>query len=265
MVISIRFQRGATIAAIAMLVACSGGQNEVAPITFAPTFPPPPAVSTVPATTPDTTEAATSSTGEVTEATRVETVTTPADGLTGPMFSDALGVRVDSAPGINTRGDTRLLLEQGLHVHIAWEPDPNDSSVFTVFPEDIEILEAYANAGIDYYSAILTTVRVDPDVFGLHMVDRGAQYVESLNEARAGGFVGSLGSGVVMRPYVLGDQRTETTAVVFDCYLQNEQFILRGSEPTLSPLTPKGTVATMVKTLDGWKVDVIATEPSACF
>ncbi|MCU1361138.1 MAG: hypothetical protein JWN99_2427, partial [Ilumatobacteraceae bacterium] len=187
------------------------------------------------------------------------------DHITGPMFSDALGIKVDTAPGVHTRGDTRQLLPEGLYVHLAWESDPNDFSVFSPDPEDIPILEAYTNAMQVFYTATTSTVQVDAATFGQFMVDSGDQYRANLDEARAGGYVGSLGSGVVLRPYLLHDQGTATTAVLLDCYLQNEQYVLRdGGVPVLAPLEPKGTIATMVLTASGWKIDVIASEPSAC-
>jgi hypothetical protein len=197
------------------------------------------------------------------------TVATPAttaadDGLTGPMFSDALGVKVDSAPGVRTRGDTRQLLPEGLFVHIAWETDPQDPSVFTVQPDDVAILEAYTNAVTTYYRAALTTLTLDDPDFARYYIDAGAKYADGFQQARDGGFVGSLGSGVVLRPYVLGDQRTETTAVVFDCYLQNEQFIPLESQPALAELQSMGQVATLIRNARGWKVDIASGEAGAC-
>jgi hypothetical protein len=64
---------------------------------------------------------------------------------------------------------------------------------------------------------------------------------------------------------VLGDQRTETSAVVLDCYLENQEYVLRdGGTPTLGPLETSGTIATMTKQSGHWQVDTIATENKAC-
>lgn len=262
---------GITLAAGFTIAACSGG-NEVADLT---TVPAPPATAATPTTEQavsttvvETTPAST--TPDATDATDAPTSTDTDDdeagsnGVTGPMFSDALGTKVESAPGVNTRGDTRQLLSEGLYVHIAWDPDPDDPSVFTVQPDDIEILEAYANAVTTYYRAATTTVTTDDPDFARYFVDAGAKYDDSLREALAGNFVGSLGNGVVLRPYVLGDQRSDSTAVVLDCYLQNEQFIPRGTAPQLSELATTGQIATMVLMTDGWKIDVAAGEPRAC-
>ncbi|MFM2073261.1 MAG: hypothetical protein RLZZ623_3525, partial [Actinomycetota bacterium] len=133
----------------------------------------------------------------------------PATGPVGPMFSDALGVRVATAPGVHSRGDTRQLLPQGLYVHIAWESDPNDTSVFTAQPEDIPILEAYANAMRTFYRESMSTLTVESPDFARYFVDSGAKYEKNFAEAATRGYVGSLGNGVVLRPYVLGDHRTD--------------------------------------------------------
>jgi hypothetical protein len=254
----------ATALACALLAACSGG-NEVADITTvapAPSSAPSVAVTTRPEPSAVATSEAATTVPDTTVATPATTAAD--DGLTGPMFSDALGVKVDSAPGVRTRGDTRQLLPEGLYVHIAWEPDPQDPSVFTVQPDDVAILEAYTNASLAYYRAVTSTLTIDDPAFAQFMTDAGAQYEGNFVKARQGGFSGSLGSGVVLRPYVLADERTGTDATVLDCYLQNEQFVASGQAPQLEPLAPKGTVASMVLTEDGWQVDVIAAEPRAC-
>lgn len=249
------------------VAACSGG-NEVADLTTvapASSSTRPAATTTAPSTTEPTVVATTDAAITVPDTTDGPPATTVADdGLTGPTFSDALGVKVDGAPGVATRGDTRQLLPEGLYVHIAWEPDPQDPSVFTVQPDDVEILEAYANAVTAFYRTATTDLVIDPAEFEPYMVDSGDQYNSNLAEARAGGYVGSLGAGVVLRPYVLGDRRTSTEATVADCYLQDEQYVLRGDVASTGSLEPKGSIATMVKIGDTWKVDIIASESGAC-
>ncbi|MFN8021648.1 MAG: hypothetical protein U0Q03_09005 [Acidimicrobiales bacterium] len=257
-------RRVVAIALAAIVGGACAGDNEVADLTTVATAPvvttAAPTTSdsvdtTVPETDPATTEPATTAAVDTTVAD---------DGPIGPMFSDALGVPVDSAPGVHTRGDTRQLLPEGLYVHIAWEADPDDPSVFTVQPDDIEILEAYANASLAYYRAALTTLDTSDPAFDQYFVDGGAKYEANFAQAKDGNYVVSLGSGVVLRPYVTADSEGPDSAVVLDCYLQNEQFIQRGSSPELSDLVPKGTVASMVRVNGTWKVDLIAAEPEAC-
>lgn len=245
--------------AAAALAACSGGDDGAADlptIAVDPTAPPP---STSPAT-----DATPSSAGTTTVTTDAAASTTT-DPSAGPMFSDDLGVRVDTAPGVNTRGDTRQLMPEGLYVHIAWEPDPNDPSVFTVQPEDVEILEAYANAVATYYRAATTTLSLESPDFAKYFVDAGAKYEASFTQARSGGYALAIGTAVVLRPYVLADQRSETAAVVLDCYLAEQEFLPVGSPLPAVELSKSPTLATMTKGVGGWQVDLIATEQQACF
>jgi hypothetical protein len=255
----------ALVAGFSMVVglgaaACSGGAGEVAPVSLEPI------ASTLPsaATTPSTTVAVTSvSTTDASQPDTTQPDTTFPE-LTGPVFSDELGVKVASAPGVNTPGDTRQLLPEGLYVHIAWTADPADPSVFTVQPDDIPILEAYANASRVYYLAALTTLTVDPEAFAPFVVDSGAKYESDFADARSKGFRASLGSGVLLRPYVLGDRRTTESAVILDCYLEDEKYLEPGEAASLGELETKGTLATMVLVDGRWKVDVITTERNAC-
>lgn len=262
----------AASAALAVVGACAGDGEAIPDLSLSPVTSAATAGSSVPgsATTssdePAATVASPATTATATSAAGSSVPTTDgASAITGPMFSDALGVKVDSAPGVNTRGDTRQLLPEGLFVHIAWESDPNDLSVFTAQPEDIEILEAYANAMLTFYRESMSTVTTESPDFATYFVDAGATYADNFAEARAGGYVGSLGSGVVLRPYMLGDRRTATSAVLLDCYLENEGYILRqGGSPDLGPLEPSGTIATMTKQSGHWQVSAIGTEPKAC-
>ena len=258
------FRTATAITAVLMLAACSNSGNQVTPVSFDTIVPAAPTTST---STPATTAAATT-TVQTTVAPTLDPTTTamsPTAGLTGPMFSDALGVKVATAPGIHTAGDTRQLLPEGLFVHLAWESDPNDFSVFSPIPEDIPILEAYTNASLAFYRAATTDVMVDPAAFSPFMIDSGAQYVAKMDAAREAGYVGSFGNGVVLRPYVLRDGSPEGIATVLDCYLENEQYVLLvGGVPVLAPLETKGTMATMKLTDQGWKVDVITSDPHAC-
>lgn len=244
----------ALVAAVGM-AACSGGAGEVAPVSLDPV------VSTtrpVPATTvPPTTEVST---------TMVDTTTpdTPVPTLTGPVFSDALGVKVDTAPGVNTPGDTRQLLPEGLYVHIAWTADPNDQSVFTVQPDDIPILEAYANAIATYYAAALSTMSTEDPSFRTYFVDGGVKFDDAFAVHRRAGEVTSIGTGVVLRPYVLADRTTSTSAVVLDCFLSDEAYVPSGTRKTPESMVAFGQVATLALDAGEWRVALAAGEPQAC-
>lgn len=280
---------GALGAVLVMAAACSGSQAVPVPSFGSPvsgTVPPgtveSSATTTVVASTSTTTTVVATSTTSAVPSSTVDPVvsasvppaslveadfnvgTTP-NGLPGLMFSPALGVRVPTAPGVNTQGDTRQLLPEGLFVHIASSPDPNDASILNPLPQDIEILEAFANATLAYYTAFLGPLTTDAPEFATYFADSGEKYDKNFAEARAGGYVGSLGNGVVSRPYILRNDQTATSAVVLDCYLENQEYILRdGGAPTLGPLEMSGTIATMTKSSGHWQVDIITTEFAAC-
>jgi len=246
---------------------CSSQPNEVAPVSFETQAPTGATSTSGPAPTTTTTAAPATTTAATTTLFTLFPTTSLGAGpeITGPMFSDSLGVKIDTAPGVHSRGDTRKLLDQGLWVHIAWEADPQDFSVYTAYPEDIEILEAYTRATLAYYKGALgLTPTTDPD-FDLYMINGSTRFNEAFEERSAAGTILSLGSGVLLRPYVLGDQRSETTAVVLDCVLLDEQEIsLASGSPTLGEFRPYPVVATMIKTSDGWKIDRLGSEPGVC-
>jgi hypothetical protein len=180
------------------------------------------------------------------------------------MFSDALGVKVDSAPGVRTRGDTRRLLDEGVFVHIAWEPDPNDASVFTVQPDDIAILEAYAMAQTTYYRAAMGQITTDHPDFDRFIVGGGHGFDKAFQRRRSNGLTLSVGAGVILRPYVLGDQRTADSAIVLDCLLEDEQEIPIGGKPVPGTPEPHNLVVTMTRVDGLWKLDLAGEQEGVC-
>jgi hypothetical protein len=248
-------RRAAWALVMAAMVGCSGGAGEVAPVSLDPV------VSTLPPPVLTASPSSTAVTPTVVETTLADT-TVPE--LTGPVFSDALGVKVASAPGVNTPGDTRQLLPEGLYVHIAWTADPNDPSVFTVQPDDIPILEAYANAVKAFYKAATTTRTTDDASFEQYFTDSGAKFDDSFAERRASNEVMVIGSaGVVLRPYVLSDRTTGSTAVVLDCTLEDARYE-SGTSVLGGMSKASGVVATMRLTEGAWLVDQVGSEAQAC-
>ncbi|MEY4229432.1 MAG: hypothetical protein RLZZ362_281 [Actinomycetota bacterium] len=242
------------------MVACSGGAGEVAPVSLESVVPPLPSAATSPSTTgAATTSVATPDTVQP-DTTRPST-TSPE--LTGPVFSDALGVKVATAPGVNTPGDTRQLLPEGLYVHIAWTADPTDPSVFTVQPDDIPILEAYANAVTTFYGAALTNVITDDPGFDEFFLDGGAKFDDAFARHREAQEVLRIGTGVVLRPYVLSDQTSATTAVVLDCTLGDSGYTV-GVPLEANGMKPDGTVATLSLVGGKWLIDKVSNEARAC-
>jgi hypothetical protein len=268
---------GLCAALAAGVAACSGDSNQVASVSFDP-LPSPPSVATADtastaagaATVAPTTALATTAPATTAPSTTAPPATPPPApstsdaGLTGPTFSDALGVKVDTAPGVHTRGDTRRLLAEGVYVHIAWEPDPNDASVFTVQPDDIAILEAYAMAQATYYRAAMGQIPTDHPDFDRYIVGGGQRFVKAFRKRADAGLTLSVGTGVVLRPYVLGDQRTDDSAIVLDCYLEDEHEIPKGDPPVFEPMEPFNLVVSMVRVDGHWKVDGSGDQAGVC-
>ena len=260
---------GAALAAGA--AACSGDANQVAPVSLDSIAPPPSVVATDAASTtaiPVTAaSAASSTTATSTSAPTADTSVAPITtlgGLTGPMFSDALGVKVDTAPGVNTRGDTRRLLDEGVFVHIAWEPDPTDASVFTVQPDDIPILEAYAMAQATYYRAALGLTTTDDPAFARYIVGGGERFKSALTKRAENGKTLAVGAGVILLPYVLGDQRTDDSAVVLDCLLEDEQELPLGDKATPAELKTYNLVVSMIRKDGNWMVESSGEQEGVC-
>ena len=272
------------ICACSVLVAVVGGAcgrstGEVVPARLDGDVPPPSVVSTsMRQTEPSTSTSDAPSDGTESSVGADRTLpSTPAPGdqvtsvplaptpvIDGPRFGAGLGTPVDTAPSVRTRGDTRRLLDEGLYVHLAWEPDPDDPSVFTPLAEDVAILEAYVGAQLAYYRAALGLSRPDDAELDRYLVDGRTRFADAFAARAAAGLSLRLGSGVVLRPYVLGDQRTATTAIVLDCYLHDEQEVPFGAPAVPGPMRTYGLVATMALVDGAWKLDRTGTESGVC-
>jgi hypothetical protein len=257
---------------LAVAVAACSDQQELADIT---TIAPPVTGASVtttqaapttaaPGTTDDSddTDGTDTSVADTSPATSAPVATDAGTSPTGPMFSDALGVKVDTAPGVNTPGDTRQLLPEGLYVHIAWQADPNDPSVFTAREEDIDILEAYANAATAYYRVAGTTLDTTDAALVTNYVDPTDMFGASFEQARAGGYVLKIGTGVLLRPYIV--DRTETTATIYDCFLEDSRYVTSDEQLPPGELVADGQVLTLIREGSRWLVDTAGVLERAC-
>jgi len=249
---------------------CTGGTASVPPITFGTA---PPVASDSP-TTPTTDAPATTSapttlatTSSVAAPATLITLLAPTSNppLTGPMFSPDLGTKVDTAPGVTTRGDTRKLLDEGLWAHIPWEIDPNDLSQLSVNPEDVPIIEAYVRAQLVYYRAALGYTTLDDPDFTKYLYGGGHVLDKGFDELVAKGLRTSLGSGISLRPYLIGDRRTPTSAIIFDCNLSDEQQIpISGGTPKLGEMKRVNLVVEMVLDKGQWKLKSAGLQDGVC-
>jgi len=174
---------------------------------------------------------------------------------------------VDGAPGVEDPGFVYELLPK-LWVFLPTEESDDDGNLFVPSPADIPIIEAYLRATVTYFEAV-TSDPIDLDSAGWanHFADEGASYFDVLRAKREAGHVVDMDLGVVLRPHVIGDLRTDSYAVVFDCVLDGSVFRL----PTgvLAPGSSFGVgdspVSAPVRlTETGWLVDYISAQPNAC-
>ncbi len=239
---------------VCLAVASCGGGGTAPPATIAPTSSPEP-VPTLAATT-------------VTVATSVVATDPPT------TLPDAIGLspggpwtRVDSAPGVSTPGLFYELMPE-LWVYLPVEEDIAHGITWTFTEADRPVIEAYLQARLVYFRAVTS----DPIDLGLDgwtqwYADGGAVYFDSLTARRAQGQTADLDVGVVLRPEVIGDERTDTEAIVFDCVLDGGVF--RMADGSLAPGSTPGVLADGVgfrisETSGRWRVTQVGSQPDAC-
>jgi len=232
------------------LVGCSGngradGTLPTAPPTTAPTVTT--SVATTTTVLPSTTVAATSTVAPAT--------TTVVAGV--GLSPDGPWRLVDSAPGVTTPGLVYELMPK-LWAFIQLEETDTSTYPWTLNDADRPIIEAYLQAQLTYFQAATS----DPPDFSqsgwtqFYAVGGSGRF-EALKQSRLEGESVDLDLGVVYQPWLLGDERTDKTAIVADCVLDGSVF--RMSEGTLSPGSTLGVGrhgrAARIELIDGsWKV-----------
>lgn len=269
-----------------LLAACSdGGSADVATLPPSETRPaasaasdPPPAsasasatsptevVVTVPPTEPVPTDAggADTTAGSVLD-TAAPTTVLP-DGVVG-LSADGPWRLVDSAPGVDTPGLVYELMPK-LWAFLPTEPSADDGSLFVPQPQDIPIIEAYLQARLVFYEATIQSPMdfANPGWVDWY-VDGGETYRDALTPRNDAGQYVDLDVGVVHRPYVLGERRTESASIIFDCELDGG--VWRMPDGTLGPGSTPGVVrdgveATIVRVDGRWMVAHVAEQSLAC-
>ncbi len=252
------------VASALLLAACTDGAGS--DTGTLPTAPPtaPPTIETAPRTTPAASSSTTSSTTD--PAGTVTTTATLPPGVVG-LSPDGPWRRVDSAPGITTPGLFYELMPK-LWVYLPLEQDIDNGILATFSQDDAPIIEAYLQARLTYYRA--TTQRpVDlaDDGWERYYTDGGAAYRDQLTKHRDLDEILDLDMGVVLRPEVLGDERTDTNAIIFDCTLDGAIWRLPdgslGSSSTPGVVVD-GTGAIVVFSDGRWNLNRIANQPDAC-
>ena len=183
------------------------------------------------------------------------------------LSADGPWRRVDSAPGITQPGLVYELMP-GLWVWLPTEEDIPNGITWVLNEADLPIIEAYLQARLVFYAA--TTARpmdLHSPLWSAHYVDGGDAFRQVLSPRDAEGQVFSFDAGIVLRPIVLGEQRTDEFAIVFDCMLDGSTWrlpdgkVAAGSTPGISD---NGLAATLILSDDAWLADQVSSQPEAC-
>ncbi len=246
---------GALMVGASMVAGCdSGGSAQLD--TIAPSSVSPGPLLTLPATTAPAT----------TEPPATTPVATLPEGAIA-LSPDGPWTLVDSAPGITTAGLVYELMP-GLWAYLPLVEDIPNGITWTLNAEDLPIIEAYLQARLVFFKA-LTSSPMDFSSAAWHdfYVDGGERLIAVVAPLNDAGQVLDLDAGVVLRPTVGGDGRTEGDALVLDCILNGSVF--RNSDGSLADgSTPgigrDGQGSTMHLAGETWKLDGVADARGAC-
>lgn len=241
----------AALALACVLAACDSGGN-AAPDTLSTS----PVTASLPAST---TTSPPETTGSV----------VPVTGQPGEieLSPDGPWTRVDFAPGVTQPGLVYLLMP-GVWVWLPTVEDIPNGITWVLNPDDVPVIEAYLQARLVFFTAI-TTDPMDLDLAGWRVwyADGGADYRTRLQPRADAGQVADLDVGVVLRPEVMGEERTGETALVIDCMLDGGVFLL--PDGSLAPGSTRGVAESggafrMRLSGDQWQVTEAGSYEQAC-
>lgn len=252
--------RVVVVFALVVLAGCGGGSGS-APATD---------VAVADATT---TVAASSSTGV---STTIEVTTTgPTTTIVATTVPGQLGLSpdgpwhlVDSAPGVEGVGLVYELMPK-LWVFLPTEVDLERGYLWTFNEEDRPIIEAYLMAVLTRYrSTDSVPATLDDPGWDLYYTPELKARLLPQYEQRSGeGTYTDLDLGVVVRPRVVEDNRTDSYAIVLDCRLDGA--VRRSADGTLADgatpgVTAVGSANAVVLTSNAWRLDAYEPEDAAC-
>jgi len=240
----------AALALACVLAACDSGGN-AAPDTLSTT----PVTASLPATT---TTSPPETTGSV----------VPVTGQPGEiqLSPDGPWTRVDSAPGVTQPGLVYLLMP-GVWVWLPTVEDIPNGVTWVLNEDDLPVIEAYLQARLVFFRAI-TSSPMDLSSAGWQQwyADGGAAYKDRLQPRVDQGQVADLDVGVVLRPEVMGEERSDTTALIVDCVLDGGVFLL--PDGSLAPGSTRGVEesgsAFRLVLSDNWQVTEAGSFEQAC-
>lgn len=252
--------------------ACTGSSSSEPEVTA-----PPPAtsgavtsgeVSTPLSTDDEPTPETTSTTSTAVGTTTTEVVDSQPQTNDG-VASAIDGPRVDSVPGVDSPGEIVELLD-GVWVFIPSEADPDDPNVVPPLAEDTEILAAYAEAQAAYHEQA-SQEPLDPEPSArleAAILDGGQLLAENIlrPQSEAGRHL-DLSDGIVLRPVVIADPRSDTEAFIFDCQFDGTVFVDADGAPAdgqARGVKEFPQIASLVRVDGRWIVDRLTRDERAC-
>lgn len=248
-----------TVALAFTLLACSDpGQTleTVAPTTSTAT--PPSSAATTTTGAPSTTVEATTT---LTPTTAVSTANTLA-------LTEGPWTVVSSIPEVTEPGLYYELSLPGLYAYFPEKINDGDPVFWTMNEADRPIIEAYLNAQLTINQSMLTRP-MDFNLAGwdLYFEDGGASLQEDLRAWNESGQQLSMDLGIVMRPWVIEDGRSDTEVNVVDCI--NDGSTMRAIDGSLGPGSfngwgRHGYWVNMVKVDGKWMVRNVGVWSDGC-
>ena len=268
--------RWSVVLGLMVAAGCSGLGGAGPPVTApVPTAPPSdvpvdPTTSTLESTPPtdDTVETTSTTAAESPTSTEPEESTTTTAEPGGFLPAD-LGTPVDSAPGIDSPGEIVEMIDN-VWIFIPAEEDPDDANVIPPLPEDAEIIAAYAEAQAAYHeqaSMIPMPPEPSPRVAAT-LADGGQRLATNIFQPKAAADQHlDLTDGIVLRPVVVADPRSDTEAFIFDCQFDGTVFV--NADGTLADGETPGVrefpqIASVVKVDGEWIVERLTRDERAC-
>lgn len=263
-----RLRRASVVIIAFAMVACSGTGDSAPEITA----PPPTRASTPEAGTAPNRTGPTGSAAPTTETTTTEpppTVTTTTTVEPDDFLPEDLGTPVDSAPGVDSPGEVVELMDN-VWLFIPSEPDPEDANVIPPLPEDADIITAYARAQKAYHeqASMNPMPAVPTDDVKAALADGGTRLAENIFAPRSAAREHlDLTDGILLRPIVIADPRSNTEAFIFDCQFDGTVFV--NSDGSLAEGQTPGVkafpqIASVIKVDGEWIVERLTRDERAC-
>jgi hypothetical protein len=187
--------------------------------------------------------------------------------IPGRLSADGPWTLSATAPGVHASGLT-YLVRPGLWVFLPLVEDHQHGVVWVFRQSDRAIIEAYLRAWVTYVDhASATPMVLDPARWAPTIADGGATFGQMLQSVnRVGGHL-ELGAGIVLRPEVVDDHRSGSTARVLDCVLDGSYFVDRSGglvAGSTRRVAPSGWAMDLVRTDLGWKGERVGGAVEAC-